>query len=165
MYQSNFCKLLVCILFITFMYQNDFCNINHCNDSAPDWDLDWTIQSYLILSCTHEIFTIVSTIPHLPIIHHSIHHTTSAHILKVQITLIKIFYGGNTIYTLIFCCCQKAYDFSSDIARDELEKLVGHLNRSVLEPTLHMEGQVILIKQRKSVSQAILICSLSCPYL
>ena len=134
MYQSNFCKLLVCILFITFMYQNVFCNINHCNDSAPCWDLDWTIQSYLILSCTHEIFTIVSTI------------STSAHILKVQITLIKIFYGGYTIYTLILCCCQKAYDFSSDIARDELEKLVGHLNRSVLEPTLHMEGQVILIE-------------------
>ena len=27
-----------------------FCNINHCNDSAPCWDIDWTIQSYLILS-------------------------------------------------------------------------------------------------------------------
>ena len=25
------------------------CNINHCNDSAPCWDLDWTIKSYLIL--------------------------------------------------------------------------------------------------------------------
>ena len=50
MYQSNFCKLLICILFITFMYQNVFCNINHCNDSAPCWDLDWTIKSYLILS-------------------------------------------------------------------------------------------------------------------
>lgn len=35
----------------------------------------------------------------------------------------------------------KAYDFSSDIARDEQEKLVSHLNKSVLEPTLHMEGQ------------------------
>jgi len=21
-----------------------FCNINHCNDSAPCWDLDWTIK-------------------------------------------------------------------------------------------------------------------------
>ena len=27
-----------------------FCNINHCNDSAPCWDLDWIIKSYLILS-------------------------------------------------------------------------------------------------------------------
>ena len=42
--------LFVYILFITFMYQNVFCNINHCNDAAPCWDLDWTIQSYLILS-------------------------------------------------------------------------------------------------------------------
>jgi hypothetical protein len=23
--------------------------MNHCNDSAPCWDLDWTIKSYLIL--------------------------------------------------------------------------------------------------------------------
>ena len=27
-----------------------FCNINHCNDSTPCWDLDWTIQYYLILT-------------------------------------------------------------------------------------------------------------------
>ena len=32
-------------MFIVFL-----CNINHCNDSAPCWDLDWTIKSYLILS-------------------------------------------------------------------------------------------------------------------
>ena len=30
-------------MFIVFV-----CNINHCNDSAPCWDLDWTIKSYLI---------------------------------------------------------------------------------------------------------------------
>ena len=30
------------------------CNINHCNDSAPCWDLDWTIKSYLILSYTNQ---------------------------------------------------------------------------------------------------------------
>jgi hypothetical protein len=29
-----------------------FCNMNHCNDSSPCWDLDWTIKSYLILSYT-----------------------------------------------------------------------------------------------------------------
>ena len=34
------------------IYYNVFCNINHCNDSAPCWDLDWTIQSYLILYTT-----------------------------------------------------------------------------------------------------------------
>jgi len=32
------------------MYYNVFCNINHCNDSAPCWDLDWIITSYLIFS-------------------------------------------------------------------------------------------------------------------
>ena len=59
MYQSNFCKLLVCtcILFITFMYyQNVFCNINHCNDTAPCWDLDWTIKSYLIAGFSVKFF-------------------------------------------------------------------------------------------------------------
>ena len=32
-------------MFIVFL-----CNINHCNDSAPCWDLDGTIKSFLILS-------------------------------------------------------------------------------------------------------------------
>ena len=41
-----YCLLHLCIrMFIVFL-----CNINHCNDSAPCWDLDWTIKSYLILS-------------------------------------------------------------------------------------------------------------------
>jgi hypothetical protein len=61
MYQSNFCKLLVCILFITYIYALEcFCNINHCNDSAPCWDLDWTMKSYLILSCHSVYFTVVN---------------------------------------------------------------------------------------------------------
>ena len=30
-------------MFIVFLY-----NVIHCNDSAPCWDLDWTIKSYLI---------------------------------------------------------------------------------------------------------------------
>ena len=42
-----YCLLHLCIrMFIGFF----LCNINHCNDSAPCWDLDWTIKSYLILS-------------------------------------------------------------------------------------------------------------------
>ena len=41
-----YCLLHLCIrMFIVFF----LCNINHCNDSAPCWDLDWTIKSYLIL--------------------------------------------------------------------------------------------------------------------
>ena len=33
-----YCLLHLCIrMFIVFL-----CNINHCNDSAPCWDLDWT---------------------------------------------------------------------------------------------------------------------------
>jgi hypothetical protein len=44
-----YCLLHLCIrMFIVF-----WCNINHCNDSAPCWDLDWTIKSYLILSVHH----------------------------------------------------------------------------------------------------------------
>ena len=35
---------------VVFSLLECFCNINHCNDSAPCWDLDWTIKSYLILS-------------------------------------------------------------------------------------------------------------------
>ena len=43
-----YCLLHLCIrMFIVFFC---VCNINHCNNSAPCWDLDWTIQSYLI--CT-----------------------------------------------------------------------------------------------------------------
>ena len=42
------------VLFITFIRHYNvfgfFCNMNHCNDSAPCWNLDWTIKSYLILS-------------------------------------------------------------------------------------------------------------------
>jgi len=34
-------------MFFVFLF-----NIKHCNDSAPCWDLDWTIKSYLILSYT-----------------------------------------------------------------------------------------------------------------
>jgi hypothetical protein len=37
-----YCLLHLCIRMF-------FCNINHCNDSVPCWDLDWTIKSYLIL--------------------------------------------------------------------------------------------------------------------
>jgi hypothetical protein len=37
-------------MFIVFL-----CNINHCNASAPCWDLDWTIKSYLILSYLYYI--------------------------------------------------------------------------------------------------------------
>ena len=41
-----YCLLHLCIrMFIGFL-----CNINHCNDSAPCWDLDWSITYYLILS-------------------------------------------------------------------------------------------------------------------
>ena len=41
-----YCLLHLCIrMFIVFL-----CNIKHCNDSSPCWDLDWTIKSYLILS-------------------------------------------------------------------------------------------------------------------
>ena len=41
-----YCLLHLCIrMFIVFL-----CNINHCNDSVPCWDLDWTIKSYLMLA-------------------------------------------------------------------------------------------------------------------
>ena len=43
LYTDYYIYVLECLLF-------SVCNINHCNDSAPCWDLDWTIQSYLILS-------------------------------------------------------------------------------------------------------------------
>ena len=42
-----YCLLHLCIsMFIGFF----LCNVNHCNDSDPCWDLDWTIKSYLTLS-------------------------------------------------------------------------------------------------------------------
>ena len=45
LYTVFYCLLHLCIrMFFVFL-----CNINHCNDSAPCWDLDWTIKSYLIL--------------------------------------------------------------------------------------------------------------------
>jgi hypothetical protein len=38
----------------------------YCNDSAPCWDLDWTIKSYLILylqysleECVHELARVI----------------------------------------------------------------------------------------------------------
>ena len=34
---------------------------NHCNDSALWWDLDWTIQSYLILSYEFEYWLFTSS--------------------------------------------------------------------------------------------------------
>ena len=43
LYTDYYIYVLECLLFFV-------CNINHCNDSAPCWDLDWTIKSYLILS-------------------------------------------------------------------------------------------------------------------
>ena len=43
LYTDYYIYVLECLLF-------SVCNINHCNDSAPCWDLDWTIKSYLILS-------------------------------------------------------------------------------------------------------------------
>jgi hypothetical protein len=40
---------LICLLHLCIrMFL--LCNMNHCNDSSPCWDLDWTIKSYLILS-------------------------------------------------------------------------------------------------------------------
>ena len=43
LYTLYYIYVLECLLFF-------LCNINHCNGSASCWDLDWTIQSYLILS-------------------------------------------------------------------------------------------------------------------
>ena len=46
------CLFVYCLLHLCIRMCIGFfvCNINHCNDSAPCWDLDWTIKSYLILS-------------------------------------------------------------------------------------------------------------------
>ena len=45
------CLFVYCLLHLYIrMFIVFLCNINHCNDSAPCWDLDWTIKSYLILS-------------------------------------------------------------------------------------------------------------------
>ena len=42
---------IACLYTVYYIYVLEcFCNINHCNKSAPCWDLDWTIKSYLILS-------------------------------------------------------------------------------------------------------------------
>ena len=43
-----------------------FCNINHFNDSAPYWDLDWTIKSYLILSVICLVNKLISIIDSPP---------------------------------------------------------------------------------------------------
>jgi hypothetical protein len=43
---------MACLYTVNYIYVLEcfFCNINHCNDSAPCWDLDWTIKYYLILT-------------------------------------------------------------------------------------------------------------------
>ena len=56
-----YCLLHLCIrMFIVFL-----CNINHCNDSAPGWDLDWTIKilSYLIYTIYTPLNTCLMYVP------------------------------------------------------------------------------------------------------
>jgi len=46
-----YCLLHLCIrMFTVFL-----CNINHCNDYAPSWDLDWTKQSYIYIKLISKI--------------------------------------------------------------------------------------------------------------
>ena len=47
-FDANLVSLCIYGLFVRMSFVF-LCNINHCNDSAPCWDLDWTIKSNLIL--------------------------------------------------------------------------------------------------------------------
>ena len=50
LYTVYYIYVLECLLFFFV------CNINHCNNSAPCWVLDWTIKCYLISSYIYNIY-------------------------------------------------------------------------------------------------------------